>query len=88
MFPTSTADASWESCKGDTSLRPHLNLGHVDILVDFRIVATLIELGKKLGCYKITLNCTDQMMRFYDGLGFKAEEGNANFLMIRVPKAS
>ena len=48
------------------------------------IVATLIELGKRLGCYKITLNCTDQMIKFYTGLGFKAEPGNANFLMIRT----
>ena len=51
---------------------------------NFRIVATLIELGKKLDCYKITLNCKDQMMKFYTSLGFQAEEGNANFLMIRV----
>ena len=51
-----------------------------------RIVATLIELGKQLGCYKITLNCNDQMIRFYNGLGFKAEEGDANFLVIRVPQ--
>ncbi len=49
------------------------------------IVATLVQLAKHLGCYKITLNCTDTMIRFYTGLGFKAEPGNANFLMIRVP---
>ncbi len=45
-----------------------------------------MELGKSLGCYKITLNCTDQMLKFYSGLGFNAEQGNANFLMIRVPQ--
>lgn len=50
-----------------------------------RIVQALIELGKSLGCYKITLNCTDQMIPFYERLGFVAEKGNANFLVIRVP---
>lgn len=48
----------------------------------------MIELAKALGCYKITLNCTDEMIRFYTSLGFKAEPGNANFLMIRVPRAT
>jgi len=49
------------------------------------IVKILIELGKSLGCYKITLNCTDKMIAFYQRLGFVAEQGNANFLVIRVP---
>jgi len=48
------------------------------------IVQTLVELGKSLDCYKITLNCTDQMIAFYERLGFVAEKGNANFLVIRV----
>jgi len=50
------------------------------------IVKCLIELGKFLGCYKITLNCTDNMLRFYKNLEFVAEENNANFLVIRVPQ--
>lgn len=50
------------------------------------LVTTLVELGKVLGCYKITLNCTDEMIKFYNGFGFVAEKGNANFLMIRVPQ--
>ena len=48
-------------------------------------MATVTELGKALGCYKVTLNCKDEMIKFYSGLGYKAEEGNANFLMLRVP---
>jgi len=47
------------------------------------ICCTLIELGKTLGCYKITLNCTDQMIKFYCSLGFHVEPSNANFLQIR-----
>jgi len=50
------------------------------------IVQTLVELGKALDCYKITLNCTDQMIAFYERIGFVAEKGNANFLVIRVPQ--
>lgn len=51
-----------------------------------QIVKILVELGKHLGCYKITLNCNDQMVNFYkqNGLDFTAEENNANFLVIRV----
>ena len=49
-----------------------------------RIINCLIELGKSLGCYKITLNCTDKMITFYERLGFVKEENNANFLVIRV----
>lgn len=49
------------------------------------IVQSLVDLGKALNCYKITLNCTDQMISFYERLGFVAEQGNANFLVIRNP---
>jgi len=48
------------------------------------ILLSLIELGKSLGCYKITLNCKDNMIPYYERLGFVAEESNANFLVIRV----
>lgn len=48
------------------------------------ILQGLIDLGKSLGCYKITLNCKDKMIPFYERFGFVAEEGNANFLVIRV----
>ena len=59
--------------------------GHSVIhLSHFRILQSLIELGKSLGCYKITLNCKDKMIPYYERLGFVAEEGNANFLVIRV----
>ena len=62
-------------------------ISHTFDVIDlsFRIVKILIELGKSLGCYKITLNCTDKMIAFYQRLGFVAEQGNANFLVIRVP---
>ena len=51
----------------------------------FRVVATLIELGREIGCYKITLNCKDDLVKWYNGFGLKCEPGNANFMTIRIP---
>nr|ACO10724.1 Probable glucosamine 6-phosphate N-acetyltransferase [Caligus rogercresseyi] len=48
------------------------------------IVVTLNLLAKALGCYKVSLNCTDSMIRFYEGVGYAKEEGNGNFLVIRL----
>jgi glucosamine-phosphate N-acetyltransferase len=47
-------------------------------------VGMLQPLAKKLGCYKVTLNCTDGMMKYYTGLGYTAEKENANFLCLRL----
>ena len=48
------------------------------------LVASAIVLAEKLNCYKVTLNCTDQMLSFYNGLGFSCEAGDANFMVIRL----
>ena len=48
------------------------------------VVAVAIVLARRLDCYKVTLNCTDKMIKFYNGLGFKCEEGDANFMVIRL----
>lgn len=48
------------------------------------LVSLGIVLARKLDCYKVTLNCTDNMTKFYNGLGFKCEEGDANFMVIRL----
>ena len=32
----------------------------------------------------MTLNCADHMVKFYNGFGFKCEEGDANFMVLRV----
>jgi len=47
------------------------------------IVSTITLLAKSLGCYKIGLDCTDAMMKFYSSLGYGAEPGNANTMIIR-----
>jgi len=48
------------------------------------LVATAISLAKKLRCYKVSLDCRDQMIRFYESLGFIAIPGRANMLVIRL----
>jgi len=50
--------------------------------MSFRIVETLILLGEKLGCYKISLECKDPLLSYYTQFGFKLEEGQ-NYLCKR-----
>jgi len=38
------------------------------------LVETMTLLGKALGCYKVSLECADKNVRFYEGLGFKVDE--------------
>ncbi|KAF2881617.1 hypothetical protein ILUMI_24560 [Ignelater luminosus] len=47
------------------------------------IVLTVTLLAKKLGCYKMTLDCKDTLIVFYKSLGYKLEPGNANSMVIR-----
>ena len=48
------------------------------------LVASAVLLAQKLHCYKVTLNCTDKMLKFYNGIGFKCEDGDAIFMVIRL----
>lgn len=48
----------------------------------FRLLDVLTLLSKKLGSYKVTLDCKDKMIPFYNTFGFTKEEGN-NFLQQR-----
>ena len=50
------------------------------------VVSITSLLATKLGCYKITLNCADKMIKFYNALGYRSEEGNDNYMCIRVTK--
>lgn len=49
------------------------------------IVEIVTNLGRALGAYKMTLDCKDSMIPFYEGLGYGREAGNANTLSIRYP---
>merc|ERR1712154_462406 len=48
------------------------------------IVSVASLLAVKLGCYKVTLNCDDAMIKFYSSLGYKSEAGNSNYMCIRI----
>jgi glucosamine-phosphate N-acetyltransferase len=47
------------------------------------LVSAVTELAKKLDCYKISLDCSDLVINFYKSLGYVAEPGRANMLVIR-----
>ncbi|XP_011501157.1 PREDICTED: probable glucosamine 6-phosphate N-acetyltransferase [Ceratosolen solmsi marchali] len=47
------------------------------------IVAAIKQIATTLKCYKLTLNCQDHLIPFYENLGFKRETGNANSMHVR-----
>ncbi|XP_076748764.1 glucosamine 6-phosphate N-acetyltransferase [Xylocopa sonorina] len=49
------------------------------------IVKIILQLSRYLRCYKLSLDCKDRLIPFYESLGFKREPTNANFLNIRFP---
>ncbi|KAK4474981.1 hypothetical protein MN116_002083 [Schistosoma mekongi] len=64
--------------------------GHIeDVIVDSRfrgmnfgrlLVDTLICIGKHMGCYKISLDCSHEKVGFYEKLGFQCKN---NMMYIR-----
>lgn len=47
------------------------------------ILLTLVAMSEYLGCYKVTLDCKDHMVKFYESLGLHKEQGNSNFMQLR-----
>lgn len=47
------------------------------------IVTTITLLAKEVGCYKLGLDCKDEMKPFYGSLGYTSEKGNDNTMIIR-----
>ncbi|KAJ8979760.1 hypothetical protein NQ317_004747 [Molorchus minor] len=52
------------------------------------IVLTVSLLAKKLGCYKMSLDCKDNLILFYKSIGYKLEPGNANSMIIRYEETA
>jgi len=50
------------------------------------VVGVCSLLAYRLHCYKVTLNCNDSMLKYYTGLGFTTEQGNSNYMCIRIDK--
>lgn len=56
---------------------------NINLLLFSRIVVTVALLAEKLGCYKMTLNCKDKLIPFYESIGYVYEQGNGNAMNIR-----
>ncbi|KAJ8962613.1 hypothetical protein NQ318_001006 [Aromia moschata] len=52
------------------------------------IVLTVSLLSKKLGCYKMSLDCKDSLIPFYKSIGYKLEPGNANSMVVRYEETT
>ena len=50
------------------------------------VVMAVIHLSRQLKCYKLSLDCKDKLIPFYESLGFKLEPGNANQMNARFPE--
>jgi glucosamine-phosphate N-acetyltransferase len=44
-----------------------------------KIVNTILEYAKKQGCYKTILDCTDDLVPFYENIGFKRHSNSMRF---------
>ena len=56
----------------------HFSLDFVDFqiysfITFFRLVETLTLLSEKLGCYKISLECKDENVKFYESFGYNPD---------------
>ncbi|OQR68900.1 putative glucosamine 6-phosphate N-acetyltransferase-like [Tropilaelaps mercedesae] len=47
------------------------------------MVRVIIQLARRIGCYKLTLDCKDKYITFYESMGFQCEPENSNTLAIR-----
>ncbi|CAD7085310.1 unnamed protein product [Hermetia illucens] len=47
------------------------------------IVVTVTLLAEHLGCYKMSLECKDKLIKFYESIGYVCEAGNSNSMRIR-----
>ncbi|KAL0133350.1 hypothetical protein PUN28_000832 [Cardiocondyla obscurior] len=47
------------------------------------VVTIVIQLARYFHCYKLSLDCEDRLVPFYENIGFKRETNNANYLNIR-----
>ena len=48
-------------------------------ILKYRILGIINSLS-----FKVTLNCADSMTKFYASLGYRSEEGNSNYMCIRL----
>uniref|UniRef100_A0A1I8PCI7 Glucosamine 6-phosphate N-acetyltransferase n=1 Tax=Stomoxys calcitrans TaxID=35570 RepID=A0A1I8PCI7_STOCA len=51
------------------------------------IVVTVSLLAQYLGCYKMSLDCKDKLIKFYESLGYVLIPGNSNSMTIRYDES-
>ena len=51
------------------------------------IVVTVSLLAQHLGCYKMSLDCKDKLIKFYESLGYVLIPGNSNSMTIRYDES-
>jgi glucosamine-phosphate N-acetyltransferase len=44
-----------------------------------KIVRALLDYAEKQGCYKTILDCTDNLMQFYENIGFKRHSNSMRY---------
>ncbi|RLU20872.1 hypothetical protein DMN91_007486 [Ooceraea biroi] len=47
------------------------------------VVTIIVQLARHFHCYKLSLDCIDRLVPFYENIGFKREPNNANYLNMR-----
>lgn len=47
------------------------------------VVMAVTQLARSLQCYKLSLDCRDRLVPFYESLNFKKEPGNGNQMNTR-----
>jgi glucosamine-phosphate N-acetyltransferase len=52
------------------------------------IVVTVSLLAEHLGCYKMSLQCKDNLIKFYRSMGYVDEKGNSNSMTLRYANQS
>ncbi|KAL4709846.1 hypothetical protein ACJJTC_000333 [Scirpophaga incertulas] len=52
------------------------------------IVVTVSLLAQEVGCYKMSLDCKDKLVKFYETLGYTLEAGNSNAMNMRFEEPS
>ena len=55
---------------------------YINMFLFYRLLDVLTILGQKVDCYKVSLECKDDVVKFYQQFGFDKEEGQ-NYMVQR-----
>lgn len=78
--------SNWANCKLENFV--NITNSNFIIIILFRVVVTVSLLAEHLGCYKMSLDCKDKLIKFYESLGYVLLPGNSNSMTIRYDGAA